>query len=118
MLRRASCATRQSRPAYVNSSLRWFRAADGRSKTPSNRRFWAATATANFCWGRGVTEHLRVSGIGHRGDGIVETPQGRLYIPHALPGETVEVKAVPGHPDRRQLVALKDSSADRIAPIC
>ena len=35
-----------------------------------------------------------------------------------MPGETVEVDAVPGHPDRRRLINVQQSSAQRIEPIC
>jgi 23S rRNA (uracil1939-C5)-methyltransferase len=35
-----------------------------------------------------------------------------------LPGETVEVEAVPGHPDRRRLLAVNAASPERVAPIC
>jgi 23S rRNA (uracil1939-C5)-methyltransferase len=39
-------------------------------------------------------------------------------VPYALPGETVEVAAVPGHPDRRQLLRVDVASPERITPIC
>ena len=35
-----------------------------------------------------------------------------------MPGETVEVEAVAGHPDRRRLLNVERPSAERIAPIC
>jgi len=65
-----------------------------------------------------VTEHLTISRLGHRGDGIADTPHGPLYVPYTLPGETVEVEAFPGHPDRRHLLRVERASAERIAPIC
>jgi 23S rRNA (uracil1939-C5)-methyltransferase len=65
-----------------------------------------------------VTERLVISRLGHRGDGVVETPAHEVYVPYALPGETVEVAAVPGHPDRRRLLRVEIASAERIAPIC
>jgi 23S rRNA (uracil1939-C5)-methyltransferase len=65
-----------------------------------------------------VTERLVITGIGHRGDGVVKTPAGALYVPGALAGETVEVERVDGHPDRRSMLALKVASPDRITPIC
>src|SRR6185436_11230156 len=43
---------------------------------------------------------------------------GPLYVPYTLPGETVEVKRVPGHPDRRQLVRVEAASPHRIEPFC
>lgn len=56
--------------------------------------------------------------LGHRGDGIADGPEGPIYIPGALPGETVEVENVPGHPDRRRVLRIERSSPERIAPIC
>jgi 23S rRNA (uracil1939-C5)-methyltransferase len=65
-----------------------------------------------------VVEHLSVTALGHRGDGIAGGPDGPLFIPCALPGETVEAEAWPGHPDRRHLLNVEHASPDRIAPIC
>ena len=65
-----------------------------------------------------MTEKLIINRIGHRGDGVVETPDGLVFVPYALPGETVEVEPVPGHPDRRHLLHIEASSPDRIAPLC
>jgi 23S rRNA (uracil1939-C5)-methyltransferase len=65
-----------------------------------------------------VTERLRITALGHRGDGIAETDHGPIYVPYALPGESVEVEAVPGHPDRRHLLAVESTSPERIAAIC
>jgi 23S rRNA (uracil1939-C5)-methyltransferase len=72
----------------------------------------------NFCWGPRVTELLTISRIGHRGDGIAETPAGPIYVPYTLPGETVTVEAVAGHPDRRHLVHVDKPSHERAQPIC
>lgn len=65
-----------------------------------------------------MVERLVINDIGHRGDGIADGPDEPIYVPGALPGETVEVEAVPGHPDRRQLLAVETPSAARIAPVC
>jgi 23S rRNA (uracil1939-C5)-methyltransferase len=65
-----------------------------------------------------VTEQLVIERLGHRGDGIAGGADGPLYVPGALPGETVEVAEVAGHPDRRRLVRVAAASAERIAPIC
>jgi 23S rRNA (uracil1939-C5)-methyltransferase len=65
-----------------------------------------------------VVERLAIERLGHRGDGIADGPEGPIYVPGTLPGETVEVEAVPGHPDRRRLVKVDTPSARRIAPIC
>src|SRR5262249_61041591 len=66
----------------------------------------------------GVVERLVVARLGRRGDGIAESVDGPIYVPGTLPGETVEVEAVPGQPDRRRLLKVEKSSARRIAPIC
>jgi 23S rRNA (uracil1939-C5)-methyltransferase len=65
-----------------------------------------------------VVEHLVIERIGHRGDGVAVGPEGNIYVPGALPGETVEVETVPGQPDRRHLLAVEKPSPQRIAPIC
>jgi 23S rRNA (uracil1939-C5)-methyltransferase len=65
-----------------------------------------------------MTERLVIDRIAHRGDGVVESPEGPIYVPFTLPGETVEVETVPGHPDRRRLLRLEITSPDRIAPFC
>jgi 23S rRNA (uracil1939-C5)-methyltransferase len=65
-----------------------------------------------------VVERLAIDRLGHRGDGVADGPEGPIYVPGTLPGETVEVEVVPGHPDRRRLVKVETPSAERIAPIC
>ena len=65
-----------------------------------------------------MIERLIVTHLGHRGDGVVGGEAGPIYVPYTLPGETVEVEAWPGHPDRRQLLRVESASAERIAPIC
>ena len=65
-----------------------------------------------------VIERLAIVRLGHRGDGIAEGPEGAIYVPGTLPGETAEVENWPGHPDRRQLLNVEAPSAQRIAPIC
>ena len=65
-----------------------------------------------------MVERLAIARIGHRGDGIADGPDGPIYVPGTLPGETVEVEHVAGHPDRRHLLNVERPSAERIAPIC
>jgi 23S rRNA (uracil1939-C5)-methyltransferase len=65
-----------------------------------------------------VVELLEIDTIGHRGDGVTDGADGPIYVPCTLPGERVEVEDWPGHPDRRQLLAIETASPDRIAPIC
>ena len=65
-----------------------------------------------------MTERLVIDRLGHLGDGIADTATGPVYVRYALPGETVNVEASPGHPDRRHLLEVIEKSPDRIAPIC
>jgi 23S rRNA (uracil1939-C5)-methyltransferase len=65
-----------------------------------------------------MVQRLVIARLGSRGDGIADTAAGTLYVPYALPGETAEVEAWPGHADRRHLIKVDVASPDRIAPIC
>lgn len=65
-----------------------------------------------------MIEQLVIARLAHRGDGVSDGPAGAIYVPGALPGETVEVEGVAGHPDRRRLLRVQQPSAERIAPIC
>ena len=62
-----------------------------------------------------MSERLSITALGHEGDGIAETPAGRVYVPFALPGETVEAE-IEG--ERGRLVEVVTASPDRIAPSC
>jgi len=65
-----------------------------------------------------VAERLVIDRLGQHGDGIAEGPGGPIYVTGALPGETVEVDAMPARPERRRLVNVQQSSAQRVEPIC
>ena len=65
-----------------------------------------------------MSEQLTIVGLGHRGDGIADTPDGPAYVPYTLPGEIVTVEAVAGHPDRRHLVTVDKPSHERVSPVC
>lgn len=65
-----------------------------------------------------MVERLLIARLGHRGDGVADSLAGAIYVPGALPGETVEVEGVAGHPDRRRLLRVEQASTERIAPIC
>jgi 23S rRNA (uracil1939-C5)-methyltransferase len=65
-----------------------------------------------------VVESLVIDHVGHRGDGVALTSGEAVYVPYTLGGETVEVTTVPGHPDRRRLLAVERASPERIAPFC
>ena len=65
-----------------------------------------------------MVDRLVISDIGHRGDGIAQTPGGPVFVPYTLPGETVDADAVQGHPDRRHLLRVVAPSPDRADPFC
>jgi 23S rRNA (uracil1939-C5)-methyltransferase len=65
-----------------------------------------------------LTERLAINRLAHRGDGVADTPAGPVFVPYTLPGETVEVETVPGHPDRRHLLRVETASPERIEPFC
>ena len=60
-----------------------------------------------------MNERLTIARLGHRGDGIADTPDGPVFVSYALPDETVDVEAWPGHPDRRHLLNVAKPNADR-----
>jgi 23S rRNA (uracil1939-C5)-methyltransferase len=65
-----------------------------------------------------LTERLAINRLAHRGDGVADTPAGAVFVPYTLPGETVEVEHVPGHPDRRHLLRVEAASPERVEPFC
>ena len=65
-----------------------------------------------------MTEQLTIDRLGHRGDGVADAPEGPVYVPYTLTGETVTVEFVRGHPDRRHLLHVDKPSHERTEPIC
>ncbi len=65
-----------------------------------------------------MSDTLLIDRIGHFGDGIAETPSGAVYVPFALPGETITATPVEKHPDRRRLLSVENASRDRVEPVC
>jgi 23S rRNA (uracil1939-C5)-methyltransferase len=62
-----------------------------------------------------VAEAVRIARIGHRGDGIAETPDGPVYVPFALTGEQILIER---DGERGRLVEILEASPERIAPLC
>lgn len=58
---------------------------------------------------------LEVNLLGHRGDGIAQSDGGPVFIPGALPGETVSARVANG---RASDVTIVTASPDRIDPAC
>src|SRR5205085_11551420 len=102
----------------ATTSPPWLPLLDGLLPASSPRRYQAATATASSSSGPLMTERLVITRLGQHGDGIADTPAGPLYVPYVLAGETAEVDAWAGHPDRRHLIKIDIASPERIAPIC
>jgi len=65
-----------------------------------------------------LVERLAIDHLGTRGDGVVSSDAGPIYVPYTLPGEIVEVDHWPGHPDRRSLLRVDTANPSRIPPIC
>jgi 23S rRNA (uracil1939-C5)-methyltransferase len=65
-----------------------------------------------------VAERVLIDRLGHFGDGVADCAAGAVYVPGALPGETVEVEGIAGQPGRRRLVRIDSPSPQRISPIC
>jgi len=63
-----------------------------------------------------MVERLHIIEVGHRGDGVAHTPDGPVFVPYTLPGETVEAERT--HPDRGHLLRVIEPSPDRIEPFC
>lgn len=65
-----------------------------------------------------MAETLIIDHVGSRGDGVALADGRTLFVPYALPGETVTVEPAEGHPDRRRLTAILTPGSERIAPFC
>lgn len=63
-----------------------------------------------------MVERLHIIEVGHRGDGVAQTPAGPLFISYTLPGETVD--AEPLKSDRAHLLRVIEPSPDRVEPFC
>jgi len=63
---------------------------------------------------------IRIDRLGARGDGIADTDDGALYIPRALPGETVRARIGKSRGEGRSaaLQEILEPSSDRVAPAC
>ena len=61
------------------------------------------------------TETLDIAAVGAEGDGIARTPDGAVFVPFALPGETVAVARVKNH---GMPISWSKTSADRVDPRC
>jgi 23S rRNA (uracil1939-C5)-methyltransferase len=62
-----------------------------------------------------MNETLAIARLGQRGDGIADAQGGYVFVPYALPGETVRVVR---DGERGQLVKIIAPASSRIAAIC
>jgi 23S rRNA (uracil1939-C5)-methyltransferase len=60
-------------------------------------------------------ERFIIAEMGHRGDGVAQTTDGPVFVPYALPGETVEVER---KAERATLLSVLEPSAERIEAVC
>lgn len=65
----------------------------------------------------GGLTRVTIDRLGGRGEGVAHVEGHRLFVPYALPGETVSVDRVETD-DRATLVGILAQSPDRIAPVC
>lgn len=58
---------------------------------------------------------LRIDSLGHRGDGVAETPDGPVYAAFALPGESAAGRR---EGDRLSVIRIETPSPVRVTPHC
>lgn len=59
-------------------------------------------------------EILSIDRVGGQGDGVANTPNGPVFVPLTLPGETVRAVVADGRAEQVEIVSV---SAERIAPV-
>ncbi len=62
-----------------------------------------------------MDEQVTIASLGASGDGVADTARGPIYVPDALPGESVLIEA---ERDRGRVVERQSSSPERIEPFC
>lgn len=62
-----------------------------------------------------MLQRLFIERLGHRGEGVAHAPHGPVFVPYALPGDTVRAE-IDGEDAR--LIDIEAPSPDRIAPFC
>lgn len=63
----------------------------------------------------GFNTRLTIERLGERGEGVARTPDGLVFVPYALSGETVTAEIDAG---RGKLTDIVTPSPDRIPPFC
>src|SRR5215210_4338077 len=100
-----------SAPKWQASSPRWA----SRSWASSPRRSRAETATGSTCSERAVAERVNVARLGAKADGIAEVDGSQIFVPRALPGETVLIEREGA---RAHLLSVETPSKEREQPFC
>lgn len=62
-----------------------------------------------------TAQTVTIATLGARGDGVVETPNGPLHVPYALPGEIVSVETAG---NRAMPVEIIQAAQTRVDPAC
>ena len=61
------------------------------------------------------TQPVKIQSLGAQGDGIAHCPDGTVYVPFTLPGETVAIARVK---DQGTIMSIAETSPDRREPAC
>jgi 23S rRNA (uracil1939-C5)-methyltransferase len=61
------------------------------------------------------TQTVTIKSLGAQGDGIAHCPDGPVYVPFALPGETVAIAKVKDH---GTVMSITEASPERRTPAC
>lgn len=62
-----------------------------------------------------MSETVEIAALGHGGDGIAETGEGRVFVPFTLPGETVTIER---GGNRGRLLRIDQAGPARVPPVC
>ncbi len=62
-----------------------------------------------------MSETVEIAALGHGGDGIAETGEGRVFVPFTLAGETVTIER---GGSRGRLLRVDHASPLRVSPVC
>ncbi|HYM31870.1 MAG TPA: hypothetical protein VEU47_11245 [Candidatus Cybelea sp.] len=69
---------------------------------------------------RSFTQEVEIARLGGQGDGVADTPRGRLYVPYTVPGDRVGVRVGKPAGDGRaaEMIELLCAGASRVEPPC
>src|SRR5215211_210055 len=115
MCARASSATKRCGAPCARGSRTSLRPSVSKSWASSPPRSREVTVTASSCSAHAVAERVTITRLGARADGVADGESGPIFVPYALPGETV---AVERDGERAHLVAVETPSPAREEPFC